>query len=98
MENEKIKKIDPIYMLAFIFLPITIMIGLAVIGVVLIKNQGIGTILSCIGVFGCVFWYGFGGQKFYKSKVASYEKELDSKGFKRNQTFYGKSQTVYCRR
>lgn len=94
MENEKIQKVNPLYMLGYIILPIAVMIGLTAIAVAFIENSGVGTIIATIGFAGAVGWYAIGGQKFYKSKVANFEKELDAKGFKRNQTFYGKSQTV----
>lgn len=94
MENEKIQKVNPLYMLAYIFLPIVLIIALTAIAVTLIENSGAGTIIATLGILAAACWYGFGGQKFYKAKVANFEKELDTKGFKRNQTFYGKSQTV----
>ncbi|MDE5995016.1 MAG: hypothetical protein K2G60_05840 [Oscillospiraceae bacterium] len=94
MENEKIKKVNPLYMLAYIFLPIIIAIALTAASVSLISNSGIGTLITAAVFFACIFWYAVGGQKFYKSMVKKFEAELDSKGFKRNQTFYGKNQTV----
>lgn len=94
MENEKIQKINPLYMSAYILLPIVAIIGLTAIAVAFIENSGVGTMIATVGILIAGFWYGFGGQKFYKSKVANFEKELDAKGFKRNQTFYGRSQTV----
>lgn len=94
MENEKIKKVNPLYMPAYVFLPIIILVALAAVSVSLIANREIGTLVTAAAFLVCVLWYAVGGQKFYKSQVMKFEAELDTKGFKRNQTFYGKSQTV----
>lgn len=94
MEIEKVKKVNPLYMLGYIFLPLLIYSTLMTLFVVVIKNSQIGTIGSIVLFGGLIFWYSFGGQKFYKSRVKKFEAELDAQGFKRNQTFYGKSQTV----
>ena len=41
-----------------------------------------------------LLWFSVLGGKFYKSKVKQFEAELDDMGFKRNQTFNGKGETV----
>lgn len=94
MENEKIQKVNPLYMLGYIFLPIIIYIAVMVLSIKLIKNTGVGTLISCVAFGGLICWYAVGGQAFFKSRVKKLEAELDAEGFKRNQTFYGKSQTV----
>lgn len=94
MENEKIKKVDPIYMPAYILLPAVVAVALMTAGVLLISNKGIGTLVTAVVFFACIFWYAVGGELFYKSRVKKIEAELDAEGFKRNQTFYGKKQTV----
>lgn len=94
MENEKVKKVNPLYMLAYIFLPMMLFSGIGGASVVLIKNSGVGALIMGVLFFALVIWYGIGGQKFYKAQVKKHEAKLDSEGFVRNQTFYGKSQTV----
>lgn len=94
MENEKIKKVNPLYLLAYIWLPLMIAGVVIGVSVKLISNSGVGTIVNAVAFLGVIFWYAIGGEKFYKSLVKKIEAKLDAEGFKRNQTFYGKSQTV----
>lgn len=92
--NEKIKRINPLFMLGFIVIPIAAMLLITTLAVMLIENAGVGTIISIIAVAFVVLWFTVLGKQFYKSKVKQFEKELDEKGFKRNQTFNGKGETV----
>lgn len=64
MENEKVKKVNPLYMLAYIFLPMMLFSGIGGASVVLIKNSGVGALIMGVLFFALVIWYGIGGQKF----------------------------------
>lgn len=92
--NEKIKRFNPLYAVGFIVIPIAVMLILTTISVTLIKNPGVGNIVSILGAAFVVLWFSVLGRVFYKSRVKQFEKELDDMGFKRNQTFNGKGETV----
>ena len=91
---KKIKRFNPLYAIGFIVIPIAVMLILTTIAVTLIKNPGVGNIVSILGAAFVVLWFSVLGGVFYKSKVKQFEKELDDMGFKRNQTFNGKGETV----
>ncbi len=92
--NEKIKRVNPLFALGYICIPIVVMLILVALSVTLIKNEGVGTIITIIAFGFVVLWFSVLGRKFYKSKVKQFESELDGMGFKRNQTFNGKGETV----
>ena len=92
--NEKIKRVNPLFELGYIGIPIAAYLIISALAVVLVKNSGVGTIVTVIGAALVVLWFSVLGGKFYKSKVKQFESELDDMGFKRNQTFNGKGETV----
>jgi len=92
--NEKIKRVNPLFALGYIGIPIAAFLILSTIAVSLIKNPGVGNIVTILAAALVVLWFSVLGGKFYKSKVKQFEAELDDMGFKRNQTFNGKGETV----
>ncbi len=92
--NEKIKRINPLFALGYICIPIAAYLIISALAVALVKNSGVGTIVTVVGAAFVVLWFSVLGAKFYKSKVKQFESELDDMGFKRNQTFNGKGETV----
>lgn len=95
MENKKVKKINVLYLLCSILLPIALIVAG---GWIWGKNYAAGTELSTAWYLApiiiSILWWVFGGQMIRKSRQKSMEKALDAKGFSRNQTFNGKSCTV----
>lgn len=95
MELKKVKKINVLYMLCSILIPIALIVaGCWIWG----KNYAAGVELSAALYMGpiviSVLWWILGGRLIRKSKQKAMEKALDAKGFTRNQTFNGKSCTV----
>lgn len=94
MEKEKIKKINYLYMFSYIILPLLICTLCILTSVVYFKEGAAAVVLLMVPPISSVIWWIFGGQFIFKKNTKAFEKELDEKGFERNQTFYGKSSTV----
>ncbi len=92
--NEKVKRINPLFAIGYICLPIAVYLIISALAVALVHNSGVGTIVIIIGAALVVLWFSVLGRKFYKSKVKQFESELGNMNFKRNQTFNGKGETV----
>lgn len=92
--NVKIKRINPLFAVAFIAIPVVTALILITIAFVLIDNLGARSVISIIEVTIVVLWFTVLGGKFYKSKVSKLEAELDGMGLNRNQTFNGRGETV----
>ncbi len=82
---EKMKKIDPVYMLVTILLPFVVLIGLLVLGVNLPEQAGL--ILSIVGVGFCALWWAFLARKLYEIRRDKTIAALSAQGFHANQTF-----------
>lgn len=82
---EKMKKIDPIYMLVTILLPIVVLIGAVALGVVLPEQFGL--ILSIVGVGFAFLWWAYLGRKLYETKRDKTLAALSAEGFTPNHTF-----------
>lgn len=94
MEEKRIKKINPLYFLGYIFGPV-ILCGLCFLLSYLYFPKGIGAVVLIMGPsFLSFIWWVFGGSFFYKHKIKKFERELDGAGFNRNNTFYGRGKTV----
>lgn len=94
METQKIKKVNPLYLLASIFIPIAAIVLASVLAVLLISNSGVGSIIIMIVFFGSIVWWAVGIGKVYEKKRDAKLKELDGQGFTRNQTFNADGCTV----
>ncbi len=96
--NAKIKKIDLIYLLDYIFAPIII----CAVSFMLIatffpsggKNNNFATGVLTVLILLSLVWWVIGGTLLFKLRTKAFEKQLDAQGFTRNQTFYGRGKTV----
>ena len=90
--NERIKKVDAMYLLGYIFIPIVIALVVSVCGILLIGEAG--AILSTICMIAAILWWAVIGGKVYESGRDKKLEELDRSGFTRNHTFNGEGCTV----
>ena len=94
MEETKIKKINLLYLLGYIFGPI-ILCAICFTLSAFFFPKGNGAVILIMGPsFLSVFWWSFGGSFLFKRKTKEFEKELDESKFNRNHTFYGRGKTV----
>ena len=95
MENKTVKKINILYMLCYILVPIALIVAG---GWIWGKNYAAGVELPSavfvVPIIASALWWIFGGDLIRKNRQKAMEKALDAKGFSRNQTFNGKSCTV----
>ena len=95
MENKKVKKTNPLYLLCYILVPIVLIFVCAWLGT---KYCPAGTSARSILLTGpfilSMLWWVFGGRTFFRVKEKAMEKALDAKGFVRNHTFKSGSCTV----
>lgn len=94
MEEKKIKKINVLYMLGYIFVPIIICAICFTLSALFFPKGTMAVILLMGPSFLSVFWWIFAGSFIYKKKRKEFEKQLDEEKFNRDQTFYGKGSTV----
>lgn len=90
--EEKLQKINIVYLLLNIFGPIIVMIGAVALAVALPEQFGL--ILSIVGFGFAVIWWSFLGRKVYDNTKEKKLAELDAQGFTRNQTFNADGCTV----
>lgn len=83
--EEKLQKINIVYLLLNIFGPLIVMIGAVALAVALPEQFGL--ILSIVGFGFAVIWWSFLGRKVYDNTKEKKLAELDAQGFTRNQTF-----------
>ena len=92
--EEKIKKTNIIYLLGYIFIPMLIC-AIGFLMSYLYFPKGNGAVICLMGIPALsIIWWIFGGSIIFKNKTKKFETELDSQGFRREQTFYGRGQTV----
>lgn len=87
MESKKIQKINVLYLLAYIFVPIAICAICFLISYLFFPIGNMAVILLMGPSTLSLLWWIFGGKLIYKQKQKKMEKELDQKGFVRNHTF-----------
>lgn len=93
MENEeKLQKINIVYLLLNIFGPVLVMVAAVVLGVIL--PQQVGMIFAMAGFAFAVVWWSFLGRKVYDSTKEKKLAELEAQGFTRNHTFNADGCTV----
>lgn len=98
MEPKPIKKVDFFYLFDYIFAPIVICAVCILIATNCFPDGGKGSDLAT-GLIAVPFmlamaWWIFGGTIVFKRRTKAFEKQLDTEGFIRNQTFYGRGKTV----
>ena len=94
MNEEKIKKINILYLLGYIFIPILVCAICFLIGMMFFP-KGLGAVIFFLGPSALsVLWWAFGGTLLFKSKTKKFEQKLDSLDFSRDSTFYGKGKVV----
>ncbi len=94
MENQKIKKINILYLLSYIFIPIVLCAICFTLSILYFPKGTMAVILVMVPFFGSIMWWILGGKIIYKINKKKLEKSLDESGFKRNNTFYGDGCTV----
>lgn len=92
--EEKIKKINILYLLGYVFIPIIICTISFLISMAFFPKGNGAVICIMVPPSISIIWWIFGGSQIFKHKTKKFEKELDNKGFKRDQTFYGRGKTV----
>lgn len=94
MENKKIEKRNLPYMLSYILVPaLIITICWLLCSTVFTKGNMAVVIGLCIP-FLCILWWIFAGGLIYSQKQKKLVRELDQRGFVRNQTFHGRGNYV----
>lgn len=94
MSEKKIKKINILYLLGYLIIPIVICAICMVISYFYFPKGNGAVILLLIPPALSVLWWSFGGTVLFKQKTKKFERELEEKGFSRNHTFYGRGKTV----
>lgn len=95
MGIQKVKKFNMPYLLCYIFVPVAIIILFGWVGTTFFPDRGPMTSVLLTGpTLLSIFWWVFGGKLFFHSKSKALERELDAKGFARNQTFNSAGATV----
>lgn len=94
MEYEKIKKVNLLYALGYIFAPMLISVICFWLSAQFFEEGTMATILIMGPTFLSIAWWCFGGKILYKQAQKKLTAELDQMGFQRNHTFYGSSNMV----
>ncbi|WP_041138357.1 hypothetical protein [Beduini massiliensis] len=88
-EDKKMKKVNIGYVLAYIFIPVLIVIACGAVAAAMDTTGSLAVVLLFVPIVLAVAWWSFGGNFFYDKKKEAFEKSLDAQGFVRNQTFNG---------
>ncbi len=93
--QEKIKKLDICYLIAYILAPIAICAICYTICYFCFRKGGTGAVMTTLvpSILAIVWWV-FGGSLLFKRKTRELEKTFAEAGYKRNHTFYGRGKTV----
>lgn len=93
--QEKLKKINPTYLLGYILIPLVICLISILIGNLAFHDGGSGAVICfmVIPIIAIVWWI-FGGGLVFKKQTRELEQKFASEGYKRNHTFYGRGKTV----
>ncbi len=94
MEQQKVKKVNLIYLLSYIFAPILICVLCYVISMNHFPKGNMAVILIMVPSFLAFIWWVFAGKIIYGKAKKKLEKQLEDNGFIRNNTFYGDGFTV----
>lgn len=95
MENKKIKKINWIYLIGYIIVPILVMgFCIALTASKILPNNGFGIGIFMVGIFGPFLFWGMGGTFIFNHNKKKMVAFLDQENFHRNQTFSGRGVEV----
>lgn len=94
MEEKKIKKVNMLYLLGYIFGPILICGICFGLSYAFFPKGTMAVILIMVPSFLAVIWWCLAGSLLYKKKRKEFERSLDDAKFSRDHTFYGKGSTV----
>lgn len=93
--NEKIQKINWLYLLGYIFIPIIICALGYTLCYLCFRDGGTGAVVTTmVPTILAIIWWVLGGTLIFKKKTKDLEKRFTDEGYRRNQTFYGRGQTV----
>ena len=93
--DQKIQKINYVYLLCYILVPLMLISLGILLGYYLFYDGGAGAVICFMGFPLIAFlWWVFGGKLIYKQHCKKLVRELDERGFSRNQTFDGRGATV----
>lgn len=95
MENKKIKKINWVYFIGYIIVPILVMLlCIALTAYKILPNNGFGMAIFMVGIFGPFLFWGMGGNFIFGRQKKKMTALLDAENFHRNQTFSGRGVEV----
>lgn len=94
MENQKVKKINFIYLIGYIIVPILICALCFFVSALYFPKGNMAVILIMGPSILSFLWWVSAGKIIYNRATKKLEKQLDESGFKRNNTFYGDGLTV----
>lgn len=94
MENQKVKKINLVYLLSYIFAPMLICAICFTLSAKFFPAGNMAVILIMGPSMLSFIWWVFTGNFLYKRAQKRLEKELDESGFVKNHIFYGAGWTV----
>lgn len=94
MENEKVKKVNLIYLLSYIFAPIIICAICFTLSALFFPKGNMAVILIMGPSFLSFAWWVFGGRIIYKQNQKNLERQLDDSDFERKNTFYSNGSMI----
>ncbi len=91
----KIKKINWLYLVDYIFVPLAICGLCYALCWLFFYDGGVGAVLTTLvpTIIAAVWWI-FGGSIIFKAQTKALEREFTAAGYTRNHTFYGRGKTV----
>lgn len=95
MENRKIKKINVLYLLCYILVPLALIFLCGWFGTSRFPDgSNLRSFLLTGPFILSMLWWVFGGRLLFRARTKAVERELDSRGFQREYTFSSGSCTV----
>lgn len=89
MEEKKLKKMNAVYLMAYIFAPMVICAICFWLSSEFFPKGNMAVVLLMGPSILSFIWWVFAGKMIYKKTQKKLEKKLDEIGFERNHTFYG---------
>lgn len=94
MQQQKIKKVNALYMTLVILIPIIIGIGLIALSFLMLDNETVSIVLWSVALLGTTLWFALGPQIIFDKRKKKTMQELQATGFICNHTFNADSCTV----
>lgn len=93
--NTPLKKVNILYLLGYILIPLVICAISILIGNLAFHDGGNGAVVCfmIIPIIAIVWWI-FGNSLIFRKQVRALEAKFAQEGYKRNHTFYGRGKTV----